>query len=237
MANKELKTPQDIDEPLRSRNDFKKQMRTLQKLTAYLLPSVAVMPVIILLLVVIVIKTAEPEVVNIFYYINNDGIAVAQTDADATPTVSMTRDFVEGCMRESYSLTSAAWMSDLDDASYCFNAVSFSQFQNDVGRNMNDIFFRTNSRGFTTTSNFSTKFRYDAATSPGGNCSQETVNNLDHVLDCRVYEVSFDQNIRYLDSSGGQSGTIRRDVTLQLFIVPRSQSLNGMYVYQIYDNQ
>lgn len=236
MSENKLETPQDIDTPNRSRRSLKVRLTSLENIITYILPMLVGMVFIIVVLVVVVAKTAEPRIEQLFFYINNDGIAVAQRDADAVPTVSMTQNFIQGCIRKTYTLSSASWSDEIDEARYCFNQISFNSFHNDSESMINDIFLRSNSRGITTAQNISSKFLYDAVTSTGGACSLKTVEQFEHVTDCRVFNVKFDQHIKYLDASGTQLGTISRDFNIWMFIVPRSMSLNGMYIYQIFDN-
>lgn len=237
MPNDRLETPQDIEEPLRSRKGMRARLRFLENLQAYLLPAILIMAGCLLALVVLVFKLAEPEVKQTFYYINEQGMAVAQDSAEAIPTVSMSKKFLEECMRKTYSLSSANYSAELDNARYCFNQVSFSRFASDVDYIMGDLFGNKNARGNTTVTKMQSIFLHDANTNTDNSsaCSPEIVNQFDHVLDCRAFEFSFTQNVRYLNGAQSQIGIIDRKVKILAFIVPRTHNLNGMYIYQIFD--
>lgn len=232
-----LKTPDSIDDSHGHRGNAVKNFTKNRRLIAILFTMVFFSMLTNFIQAVVVSRTAQPKTNTILTYINDDGVLVSEESVSSIPTIWMSERFIEGCMRKLFTLDSSGYESQMQEARYCFNDVSFKETSSDiVNKIIYPLFVDTRARGRVTAENISTSFIYNSRLAPSDtNCSQRRIDQFDNVVDCRRFEVSLDLDATFFEKDKGTRTT--RSFFIDLYILPRAYASNGMYIYLIGDNK
>lgn len=228
-----LKDPQLEGEGYKSRNSLEKDIKALRKSSNFGWSLFLGSFVLNIALGFTVAKTAQPEQKHTYGYIDENGTITLEDGYSSVPTIWQSQKFVEGCVRRAFTFDSSSFNQQLDSTSNCFSPYTFNRFKSNMVNSVVSPLFNNGIRGAASVSELSVKMSDNSDTAPSNsNCSKARIENDERIYDCRVFDVVFDHVARFYELDRNVSRIPRR-LKVEVYVLPRSEALNGMYIYSI----